>query len=146
MMNIPNGLEDDTMTKTYRNLKRKWLKEKNHVPPAQLSHLPSHIFCSFVLLTIKYCRLQIFCGHYLMLLCRPTLNISFCYPWVHNRPRLYIQYKRSSVKWTCRNWNLQTSFPCGRWSSWHVRDRRRKTRNWQRYIAILGISVFTLPL
>jgi hypothetical protein len=23
MMNIPNGLEDDTMTKTYRNLKRK---------------------------------------------------------------------------------------------------------------------------
>jgi len=34
-----------------------------------------------------------------MLLCIPTLNIGFCYPCGHNRPRLY---KRSSFKWTWR--------------------------------------------
>jgi len=64
---------------------------------------------------------------YLILLCTPTFNIGFCYPCEHKRPRLYIKYKRSSAKWTWRHsGNLQTSFPCGRWSDWCVRDGRKK--------------------
>jgi phenylalanyl-tRNA synthetase beta subunit len=58
LSHLPDGLEDDTMTITYRNFKRKWLKKHSRASREAISYWLIHIFCCFSLFTMKYCRVE----------------------------------------------------------------------------------------